>query len=151
MKTKMMVAALLASGVAVFIAPPTAARPREQTAPRVVRYAYRCSPCGVGFGPFGAAHGEGVSFWPRPGEHYLRVQVREASGERVPFEAWQATDSGSRFVGRGCGDGGPFLIEPRGEVAVFPLTGACTLGPHVHSARAVEGTASAAFSVTRGV
>lgn len=118
----------------------------EAAGPRTVEHAYDCSPCGVSFGPFGAVVGRGVTFWPRAREHYVKVHVATEVRDDVPFEVWQ----GGRFVGRGCGEAGPFLIEPNAEVAVFPLWGACALGPYVSVTYGTEGTARATFYAHRG-
>lgn len=147
MKVARRVAAVLVCS-AMFVIP--GASGAEAAGPRTVEYAYDCSPCGVGFGPFGAVMGSGVTLWPSGREHYLRVHVVDESRHHVPFEVWQGGSDGGRFVGRGCGEAGPFLIEPDVEVAVFPLWGACTLGRHVSVTHGTEGTVRATFSARRG-
>jgi|GEM_PF-2930536 hypothetical protein len=143
-------ATILAVSTIALLAPAGAAA-RETPAPRTVGYAYSCSPCGLSFGPFGAAPATGVTFWPAANEHYLRLYIADETGQQIAFEAWQSGSGRYRFVGRGCGAGGPFLIEPGRDVTIFPLTGACMGGRNLPVSRPTTGTVWATFSAHRAV
>ncbi|MFN2594127.1 MAG: hypothetical protein ABR579_04475 [Actinomycetota bacterium] len=96
--------------------------------PRVIGYAYTCSPCGVSFGPTGGMPMGGVSFWPTGHEHYASVRLVDQSGRPVAFEVWQGAPGNDRYVGRGCGTHGPFLIEAGIDISVIPMSGVCDVG-----------------------
>jgi hypothetical protein len=149
MNVNRLVAAILAASMIALLVPQSVGA-QEASPPRVVGNAYNWSPCGLSFGPFGAAPFEGVTFWPDADEHYVTVHIDDETDQQVAFEAWQSRGGRNRFLGRGCGEGGPFLIEAGGSVTIFPLSGACMRGQGVPLSRPTTGTAWITFSERRG-